>query len=453
MATGVSDIERLARLFNLGSDGAAYQVDSNRQLTPQNASCVTRMLESGHGQEVIDMAIEYGVKGVTAKQKALVLAVAMCARQTRDPRTRTYCYDHLCEICRKPTQLFMFISYCLARGWPADYPPTRWGPAFRKAISRWYLRFMEMQNGAQRLAVLVTKYRRRHGWSHQDVLRMTHPRACSRESSGVAAVLRYIAKGFGAAEADLRATDADVLLYIQAVEAVKAQRNPESLDTGGLAEMIRQHRLVREHVSTRLLHSPPIWEALLEHMPMTAMFRSLGKMSAIGMLEPDSQNVATVTTRLGDIVALENAKIHPFNVLLALLTYKRGQGGEGNLIWSPNEAILKALDDAFYQTFKFLQPSNKKKFLLALDESAAMFRGPVNGCLSLNAATAAAAMSLVTARTEEHCEIISFFNGVRPSDVRPDMTLSQAEEAMRRVPSGVADCTQPIQYALQQYNS
>ncbi|KAK2145541.1 hypothetical protein NP493_3916g00004, partial [Ridgeia piscesae] len=102
----------------------------------------------------------------------------------------------------------MFISYCLARGWPADYPPTRWGPAFRKAISRWYLRFMEMQNGAQRLAVLVTKYRRRHGWSHQDVLRMTHPRACSRESSGVAAVLRYIAKGFGAAEADLRATDA-----------------------------------------------------------------------------------------------------------------------------------------------------------------------------------------------------------------------------------------------------
>ncbi|KAK2145540.1 hypothetical protein NP493_3916g00003 [Ridgeia piscesae] len=87
MATGVSDIERLARLFNLGSDGAAYQVDSNRQLTPQNASCVTRMLESGHGQEVIDMAIEYGVKGVTAKQKALVLAVAMCARQTRDPRT------------------------------------------------------------------------------------------------------------------------------------------------------------------------------------------------------------------------------------------------------------------------------------------------------------------------------------------------------------------------------
>ena len=295
---------------------------------------------------------------------------------------------------------------------------------------------------------LVTKYRRRHGWSHQNVLRMAHPRAGCSESCGVAAVLRYVAKGFGEAEADLRATDANVLRYIQAVEAVKAQRNPESLDTGGLAEMIRQHTLVREHVSTRLLNSPPIWEALLEHMPMTAMIRNLGKMSAIGMLGSGSQNEATIIKKLGDIIALERARIHPFNVLLARLTYQRCRAQEGKTRWRPNEAILNALERAFYLTFKCLQPTNKK-FLLALDESAAMFGGPVNGCHSVNAATAAAAMALVTARTEEHCEIVSYFNDVRPSDVRPDMTLSQAEEAMHRVPSGVADCTQPIQYAMQ----
>ena len=299
----------------------------------------------------------------------------------------------------------------------------------------------------------MTKYRRRHGWSHQNVLRMAHPKTGLSNTSGVAAVLRYIAKGFGKAEADLRATDANVLLYIQAVEAVKGQRNPESLDTGGLAEMIRQHRLVREHVSTRLLHSPPIWETLLEHMPMTAMFRSLGKMSAIGMLGAGSQNEETITAKLGDITALKNAKIHPFNVLLARLTYQRGRGEEGNFTWLPNDAIVKALDDAFYKAFKFLQSSNKKRFLLALDESAAIVDGPVNGCRSVNASTAAAAMALVTAKMEERCEIVSFCNDVRRSDVRPDMTLSQAEEAMLRVPNGVADCTQPIQYAMQQYES
>ncbi|KAK2181316.1 hypothetical protein NP493_403g01020 [Ridgeia piscesae] len=452
MAVGVSDVERLARLLCLGCDSATYQVGDN-QLTPQNATCVTRMLQSSNGQEVVNMVIEYSVQGVTAKQEALVFAVAMCARQRVDPATRTYCYDNLCEICRTPTQLFLFINYCLTPGWSDEYPQIRWGRAFREAISRWYLRFMEVPNGARLLAEHVTKYGRRHGWRHQGVLRMAHPKAGPSDGCGVAAVLKYIAKGLNEAEQDLQATDANVLQYLQAVEAVKAQNNPETLDTGDLAERIRQHKLVREHVSTRLLHLPPIWEALLEHMPMTAMIRNLGKMSAIGILDPGSQNEVTIITRLGDIHRLEDARIHPFNVLLARLTYQRGRGDEGSIRWVPNEAISNALDSAFYETFTFMHPTRNKRFLLALDESAAMFQGSVNGCRSVHAATAAAAMVLVTARTEEHCEIVSFSRDVRPSDIQPEMTLPQAENAMRRVPGGETDCTQPIQYALQRYES
>ena len=452
MAVGVSDVNRLARLLCLGYDGATYRVGDN-QLTPQNATCVTRMLEAGNGQDVVNKVIEYSVQGVTAKQEALVLVVAMCARQRVDPDTRTHCYDNLCRICRTPTQLFLFISYCLAPDWPGEYPRIRWGRAFRKAISRWYLQFVGVPNGARLLAELVTKYGRRHGWRHQDVLRMAHPKAGPSNGCGVAAVLKYIAKGLDEAEQDLQATDANVLQYIRAVEAVKAQDNPETLDTGGLAERIRQHELVREHVSTRLLHSPPIWEALLEHMPMTAMIRNLGKMSAVGILSPGSQNEETITTRLGDIDRLKDARIHPFNVLLARLTYQRGRGDAGSIRWDPNEAISNALDNAFYVTFRFMRPTRNKRFLLALDESAAMFQGSVNGCRSVHPATAAAAMVLVTARTEEHCEIVSFSRDVRPSDIRPEMTLPQAQEAMRRVPAGDTDCTLPIQYALQQYHS
>ena len=451
MAVGVSDVHRLARLLCLGCDGATYRVGDN-QLTPQNATCVTRMLESGNGQDVVNMVIEYSVHGVTAKQEALVLALAMCARQTVDPVTRTLCYDNLYKICRTPTQLFLFISYSLTPDWPGEYPRIRWGRAFRKAISRWYLRFMEVPNGARLLAELVTKYGRRHGWTHQDVLRMAHPKAGPSNGCGVAAVLKYIAKGLDEAEQDLQATDANVLQFIQAVEAVKAQNNPETLDTGGLAERIRQYKLVREHVNTRLLHSPPIWEALLQHMPMTAMIRNLGKMSAIGILSPGSQNEVTIITRLGDIDRLNDARIHPFNVLLARLTYQRGRGDEGSISWVPNEAISNALDSAFDVTFTFMHPTNKR-FLLAVDQSAAMCQGSVNGCRSVHAATAATAMALVTARTEEHCEIVSFSRDIRRSDIRPEMTLPEAEKAMRCVPAGDTDCTLPIQYALQQYLS
>ena len=43
-----------------------------------------------------------------------------------------------------------------------------------------------------------------------------------------------------------------------------------------------------------------VWAALLEKMPMTAMIRNLGKMSAIGLLKPLSSHAALVCQKLGD---------------------------------------------------------------------------------------------------------------------------------------------------------
>ena len=451
--SGVNDENRLVRLFCLGSEGTAYvagdpQLKPQELLTPQNANCVTRMLQSGRGQEVVNMTIFYSESGLTAKQNGLLLAVAMCARQTVDPPTKAYCYQNLSRFCRTPTQLFMFIRYCRTpgneNGWTPDYPRIGGGHGFRKAISQWYLRFMNVPNGSKTLAMLVTKYRKRNGWSHQDALRVAHPRAGPSNGCSVAAILKYIAKGFNESQDDLQMTDGDVCQYLQAVEDVRAQRDPATLDATSLAGLVRQHHLTREHLNTQLLNFPDIWEALLEHMPMTAMIRNLGKMSAVGILNPGSQNETIITGRLGDVDALKNARIHPFNVLLARLTYNRRRGN--------NEAILSALDKAFYLAFRCVPPTNKR-FLLALDVSASMFSGSVNGCNSIHAGTAEAAMALVTARTEPHCEIVALSTTMVPLDIRSDMTLSQVEDEMRRVPSGTTDCTLPMQYALEQYES
>ena len=443
----VNDENRLVRLFCLGSEGTTY-VAGDPLLTPQNAKCVTRMLQSGRGHEVVNMAIFYSGSGSTAKQNGVLLAVAMCARQTVDPRTKAYCYQNLSRFCRTPTQLFMFIRYCRTpgngNGWTPDYPRIGGGHGFRRAISQWYLRFMNVPNGAKTLAMLVTKYRKRNGWSHQDALRVAHPRAGPSNGCSVAAILKYIAKGFNKAKDDLQATGGDVCQYLQAVEDVRAQRDPTTLDATSLAGLVRQHHLTREHLNTQLLSFAEIWEALLEHMPMTAMIRNLGKMSAVGILSPGSQNETMITGRLGDVDALSNARIHPFNVLLARLTYNRRRGN--------NEAILSALDQAFYLTFRFVLPTNNR-FLLALDVSASMFSGSVNGCNSIHAGTAAAAMALVTARTEPNYEIVAFSTTMVPLNIRRNMTLSQVEDEMRRVPCGTTDCTLPMQYALEQYES
>ena len=284
---GVSDENRLVRFFCLGSEGTTYvagdgQLRPRELLTPHNANCVTRMLQSGRGQEVVNMAIFYSESGSTAKQNGLLLAVAMCARQTVDPPTKAYCYQNLSRFCRTPTQLFMFIRYCRTpgngNGWTPDYPRIGGGYGFRRAVSQWYLRFMNVPNGSKTLATLVTKYRKRNGWSHQDALRVAHQKAGPSNGCSVAAILKYIAKGFNEAKDDLQATGGDVCQYLQAVEDVRAQRDPKTLDATSLAGLVRQHHLTREHLNTQLLNFPDIWEALLEHMPMTAMIRNLGKM-------------------------------------------------------------------------------------------------------------------------------------------------------------------------------
>ena len=87
-------------------------------------------------------------------------------------------------------------------------------------------------------------------------------------------------------------------------------------------------------------------------MPMTAMIRNLGKMTSIGLLKPLSSHASIVCKRLQDETLLKKARIHPFNVLVALKTYGNGKGDKGKLKWEVNQTIARALDDAFYTSFK-----------------------------------------------------------------------------------------------------
>ena len=75
-------------------------------------------------------------------------------------------------------------------------------------------------------------------------------------------------------------------------------------------------------------------------------------MTAIGVLDPLSDATIEVCKRLSDHSLLEKARIHPFNVLLALKTYEQGKGDKGKLTWKPTPAIVSSLDDCFYASFK-----------------------------------------------------------------------------------------------------
>ena len=85
---------------------------------------------------------------------------------------------------------------------------------------------------------------------------------------------------------------------------------------------------------------------------MTAMIRNLGKMTRVGILEPKSEGAKRVCQMLKDVESIKGARVHPFSILLALKQYQAGLGDKGKLKWTPNHAIVTALDNAFYLAFK-----------------------------------------------------------------------------------------------------
>lgn len=106
---------------------------------------------------------------------------------------------------------------------------------------------------------------------------------------------------------------------------------------------------------------------------------------------------------------------------------------------------MKALDAAFYKTFKTIEPTGKR-FLLAVDVSASMNQRVLGSVL--NASTVAAAMCMVVTRTEKDSHVVAFSDEMVPCPVTTDMTLQQVLMAMVQIPAGGTDCSVPITWAL-----
>ncbi|XP_077013387.1 RNA-binding protein RO60 [Tamandua tetradactyla] len=428
----VTDMNRLHRFLCFGSEGGTYYI-KEQKLGLENAEALIRLIEDGRGCEVIQEIKSFSQEGRTAKQEPMLFALAICS-QCSDISTKQAAFKAVSEVCRIPTHLFTFIQF--KKDLKESMKCGMWGRALRKAIADWY-----NGKGGMALALAVTKYKQRNGWSHKDLLRLSHLKP---SSEGLAIVTKYITKGWKEVhelykDKALSVETEKLLKYLEAVEKVK--RTKDELE---VIHLIEEHRLVREHLLTNHLKSKEVWKALLQEMPLTALLRNLGKMTANSVLEPGNSEVSLVCEKLCNEKLLKKARIHPFHVLIALETYKTGHGLRGKLKWRPDEDILKALDTAFYKTFKTVEPTGKR-FLLAVDVSASMNQRVLGSIL--NASTVAAAMCMVVTRTEKDSYVVAFSDEMVPYPVTADMTLQQVLMAMNQIPAGETDCSLPMIWA------
>lgn len=232
----VDDMKRLQRFLCLGSEGGTYYT-SQQKLGKENAEAILRLISDGRGVEVVALIVEYSVSGRTSKQDPIIFALALCARAD-NAETKTAAYAAVEKVCRIPTHLFSFISFCEALS-----IGTGWGRAHRRAVCNWY-----NAKTSKSLAMAVTKYQNRGGWSHRDLFRLSH---IVPANSGVACVCRYVMKGLEECKKEF-STAADLEETITFLEAVDGAK---TADEATIVQYIREMGLVREHVPTHFLNA------------------------------------------------------------------------------------------------------------------------------------------------------------------------------------------------------
>lgn len=448
----IDDEARLHRFLTIGSEGGTYY-STAAELTRENAQIVVEFARN-KGKYLVDQILEVSEGGRAPKQQPAIFALAVAASEG-DVDTRRYALSVLPRVCRTASTLFTFLKYVQNfRGW---------GRALRRAVAAWY-----ESKPTEKLTYQVMKYRQREGFTHRDVLRLSHPAATTEGnvSDPKAHLFNYIT----GKEADLEMPG--LQLVQDFVEAQQAYLMPgvSSVGTGMVVDIInRGSGLSWEMLPDAALNEPAVWEALLDQgIPQGALLRQLPRLTRLGLTTGATGKL--IVAQITDPERLKKARIHPINVLVAAKTYAQGHG-RGGKSWTPARNFIDALDEAFYLAYGNVEPAGKRT-LIALDCSGSM--GAPAGGLPVSCLEVAAALALVIGNTEPEFEIVGFsagsawpvrragryraqaraqvgpVEGIDRLSISPRQRLDDAVRAASYFSWGGTDCALPMLWAKQE---
>lgn len=423
---------RLRRFLILGSEGGSYYASARRLTTDNIDGLLTCLAEDP--RRYLREVVEVSESGRAPKNDPAIFALAL-ALARGDDNTRRIAGEMLPRVCRTGTHLLQFAQFSSGlRGW---------GRGLRRAVAGWYERA-----DLDRLALQMVKYRSRVGYTHRDLLRLSHPRTSAQ-------AVRF-PDAENLARGDIYDWACGRVTLDNMSEAQRYERLPRIIigfelarrvtDPSEAASLVREYQLTHECLPSSMLAHAEVWEALLEHMPIHALVRNLARMTANGLLTSQSDATTRVVHRLGDWDAIVRARLHPLAVLSALKTYQQGHGERGRLSWRPVTRIVDALDSAFYGAFGSVEAVGNRK-MLALDVSGSMDWGDIAGMPGLTPRIAAAALSLITAAVEPNHEIMAFSHELVPLTISPKCRLDSVIRMTSRLAFGGTDCALPMLYA------
>lgn len=411
----------LDRFLILGSDKPSYYATANK-LTKDAAGNVIKCIKAD-GVRTVNRIVEFSTEGRAPKNDPAVFALALCAIHG-DESTVAAAYEALPRVARIGTHLFQFTAALNELG--------KWNAAAKRGVAAWYTK-----RGDDKLAVQLLKYQSRDGWAHRDVLRLAHVKPKTETQSNM---FRYSVKG---SEAMVKGMQIPALY--NAVESLKSDPTGKK----NALRVIADHRDVTwEMLPTELHRDADVMGALVENMGMTALIRKLGQLTSIGVIAPLSAGSKTVISKLTDAEAIKAGRVHPITILNAFNQYKQGHGDKGSLSWQPNQAILTALNDAFYDSFQYIESTGQGHFI-GVDCSGSMFGARVSGASNLTAAEVAGVMAMAIVKRESNSWVGGFNTKMGELKITPSMRLDNVLKVIQNFSWGGTDCSLPMLHAAQ----
>lgn len=430
----IDPLTQLRRFLTIGSETATYSVGA-KELTKENGLLILAMTKDAENHKIlVDEIVEISLAGRALKQQPILFALAI-ACQHGPTESKQYARAQITKVVRTGTHLFTFVKYLGQFG--------GWSRGLRKAVGSWYV-----EKDAEQLAYQLVKYRQREGYTHRDVLRLTHPMLHGPTKRGV---INWAVKGSYGDPSD------PILPPMPRVLKGHIAANDPGNESD-ISDILTYTNLPWEALPDSAMNDVKVWDKMLDNgVPVGAMLRQLPRLTQLGML-PDMMGEKGRTKDVVDILlneeALKKARIHPIQVLLALKTYQQGHGIRST--WAPSRKIVDALDEMFYLTFDNIEPTGKRT-LLAHDVSASMWWENSAGKLPMYAGEIAAAMSMVTMRSEEEWAVVAFNGhrnysgddpvGLLPMDVSPRQRLDDVIRTFRNMPHGGTDASLPMLWA------
>jgi 60 kDa SS-A/Ro ribonucleoprotein len=420
----VDDKNRLERFLILGTDGGTYYV-GERKLTEQNVKFLKDMI-ARKPSTVLDIVVNVSESGRAAKNSPALFALALILTEGENKAEARAAVP---RVARTATHLFELAEYIKSLG--------GWGRNKREAIADWYL-----EKDVDKLAYQVVKYRQRNGWTHRDLLRLTHPKGLDQSIGN-----------FVMGKSSIDVVDHDIINGFKTMQAAGSTK--EVITT---LEMFRN--LPWETIPTQFLKDVDVWKTLFYNKQLQgqALVRNITRLARIGAFK-DMVFTADYAERLADKEMIEKTRLHPINFLNAVVVHQTGQvdrdrqniwyGAYSASVrkkdWTTVGAIVDALTEGFYEAFKHVEPAGKRT-LLAVDVSGSMAGYAANG-LDLSAAQVAAAMAMNLQRTEKYSTIVGFSHSIVDLGITAKTELKSAFSKVQRS-FGSTNISAAIEYAI-----